>query len=96
MAQSTKRKRFVFHQGKLDRNQKHFQKGKEDNGSHKDFLEIKVRQQKEIQGEDDPQILPHTRLSIVKDNEYIGIKFLWYITKDIEDQLHNKRHRIKI
>ena len=54
-----------------------------------------MRQQKEIQGEDDPQILPHTRLSIVKDNEYIGIKFLWYITKDIEDQLHNKRHRIK-
>ena len=55
-----------------------------------------MRQQKEIQGEDDPQILPHTRLSIVKDNEYIGIKFLWYITKDIEDQIHNKRHRIKI
>ena len=41
MAQSTKRKRFVFHQGKLDRNQKHFQKDKEDNGSHKDFLESK-------------------------------------------------------
>ena len=39
MAQSTKRKRFVFHQGKLDMNQKHLQKGKEDNGSHKDFLE---------------------------------------------------------
>ena len=83
MAQSTKRKRFVFHQGKLDRSQKHFLKGKEDNGSHKDFFGNKMRQQKEIQGEDDPQILPHTRLSIVKDNEYIGINFLWHITKDI-------------
>ena len=60
------------------------------------FLGNTTRQQKEIQGEDDPQILPHTRLSIVKDNEYIGIKFLWYITKDFEDQLHNKRHRINI
>ena len=77
MAQSTKRKRFVFHQGKLDRNQKHFQEGKEDNGSHNDFLENKMRQQKAIQGEDDPHMLPHTRLSIVKDNENIGINFRW-------------------
>ena len=40
-------------------------------------------------------MLPHTRLSIVKDNEYIGIYFLWYITKDIEDQIHNKKAQDK-
>ena len=49
-----------------------------------------------IQDEDDPQMLPHTRLLIVKDNENIGINFWWYIAKDRKDQLHNKRHRINI
>lgn len=49
-----------------------------------------------IQDEDDPQMLPHTRLLIVEDNENIGINFRWYIDKDIKDQLHNIRHRINI
>jgi hypothetical protein len=55
-------------------------------------LEIK----KTIHGEDDPKIQPHTRLSIVKDNEYIGNNFRWSIDNDSKDQLHNKRHRISI
>lgn len=49
-----------------------------------------------IQDEDDPQMLPHTRLLIVEDNENIGINFRWYIDKDIKDQLQNIRHRINI
>ena len=50
----------------------------------------------EIQGEDDPQMLPHTSISIVKDNECIGIDFRWYIARILKINLHNKKHRIGI
>ena len=35
----------------------------------------------EIQGGDDPQMIPQTRISIVKDKRSIGIIFRWYIAR---------------
>ena len=50
----------------------------------------------EIQGEEDPQMLPHPSISIVEDNECIGIYFWWYIARILKINLHNKKHRIGI
>ena len=85
MAQSTEKKRFVFPQHTIDR-KKHFKNARKTTGatkiSWKENKAIRV-----IQGEDDPQMLPHTRISIVKDNEYIGINSRWYIARKLEINL---------
>jgi hypothetical protein len=39
-------------------------------------LTKRIREKWAIQSEDDSQELPHIRISIVKDNEHIGIIFL--------------------
>ena len=79
MAQSTERKRFVFHQHTLDRNQNIFKKTRKTTGATKFSWQENKAIRSKIQGEDDPQKLPHTRVPIVKDKKYIGINFWWYI-----------------
>ena len=62
MAPSTERKRFVFHQHILDRDQNIFKKSGKTTGATKNSWEENKAIRSKIQGEDDPQMLPHRRI----------------------------------
>ena len=51
---------------------------------HQNFGKKKKAIRGELQSEDDPQMLPHTSISIVKDNECIGINFCGYVARIIK------------
>jgi hypothetical protein len=53
-------------------------------GASKISWQINKAIETKIQGEDDPKIIPHTRISIVEHKRSIGIIFRWYIARIIE------------